>query len=362
MDALLANRNNNFNLIRLLACLQVMVLHTYNLYDVGENTLFLDVLWLFPGVIIFFSISGFLIAKSFDYSSPNSFCRKRILRIFPALTVNVFVTCLLLLYLGYATLNSDLLKFVLAQLTIFQFYTPESLKGFAQGHHPNGALWTISVELQFYALYFAFARLLSWKKRDLFFKNSLVVVLIILSCTINYLANRFLDGSTITYKLIFNSVFYNFSFFGVGILFYLNFSRAKKLFANTFSIWATALVAIICMIVYTNTSISRYSYNHLSFAYLLLLIFTVFSLAFSFKNLSNNILGKIDISYGTYIYHVVIIHVFYNSGVSPNYFLLIYAASILCGTLSWFGIEQYFLRKKDKLPPISWKAISPNKK
>jgi len=89
MDGHLTRENNNFNLVRLFACLQVLVLHTYNFYNIGENTVFLKILWLFPGVIIFFTISGFLITKSLENSTDCSFGLKRVFRIYPALVINV---------------------------------------------------------------------------------------------------------------------------------------------------------------------------------------------------------------------------------------------------------------------------------
>ena len=55
--------NNNFNLIRLFAALQVAIVHSAGYLNIDIQYLkFLD---LFPGVPIFFFISGFLIIKSF---------------------------------------------------------------------------------------------------------------------------------------------------------------------------------------------------------------------------------------------------------------------------------------------------------
>lgn len=86
---ILSKHENNFDLIRLFACLQVMVLHSFNFYEVGINSLFSRFIWLFPGVIIFFSLSGFLIARSLENHSDIVFWTKRVFRIYPALVINV---------------------------------------------------------------------------------------------------------------------------------------------------------------------------------------------------------------------------------------------------------------------------------
>nr|WP_294898352.1 acyltransferase [uncultured Pedobacter sp.] len=349
MDNLLAKENNNFNLVRLFACLQVLVLHTYSFYNVGENTLFLKILWLFPGVIIFFTISGFLIAKSLENSTESSFGLKRVFRIYPALFVNVAITCLLLFYFNSASLNLDLFKYLLAQLSIFQFYTPESMKSFGMGHHPNGALWTISVELQFYIFFFLLTKITKWKNKSIRFKNNIIPYLVVLSCFVNYYVNKNLTFGSLGYKLLFNSLPYNFTFFGIGILLWINLASIKKLFYGKTAYWAGLLAIFICIIIVYDIKIARYQFDTISFLYLLLLILCMFSFAFSYTHLSFSLLKNVDVSYGTYIYHVLVINTFLQLRISSNYFILIYTLAILCGIASWYGIEKHFLAFSKKL-------------
>jgi peptidoglycan/LPS O-acetylase OafA/YrhL len=341
----LSNESNNFNLVRLLACIQVLIYHSYSFYDKVDDSLFFNFIWLFPGVIIFFSLSGFLIAKSFDYSSSKLFCIKRFLRIYPALIINVTGTFILLYFLGLIKIDLDSLKYFMSQLTIFQFYVPESFKKFGGGHHPNGALWTISVELQFYFTFLITARLLSWKNRSVNFKNILVIIFIICSCLINFLTNKYLNYNTINYKLLFNSIFYNFTFFGIGMLFWINFDKLKFIFVDKIKYWGTTLLIFILIILFYKIGISRYQYNNLSFIYLLLLIGTIFSFTFSFNGLSYKFLKKTDISYGTYIYHCLVINLFITLGINSNYIPFIFLISICLGIISWVLIEKRFVQK-----------------
>jgi peptidoglycan/LPS O-acetylase OafA/YrhL len=62
---------NNFDLIRLIAATQVVLVHSseHLLKLSYSNSLVLSVLHFLPGVPIFFFVSGFLIASSYDKSS-----------------------------------------------------------------------------------------------------------------------------------------------------------------------------------------------------------------------------------------------------------------------------------------------------
>ena len=96
-------------------------------------------------------LSGFLIWKSLE-NTPDfkRYFSKRILRLYPELWVCLFVEILsiVLFYKEYVPI-SDYMLFTFTQGTIFQFWTPDSLRGYGCGT-PNGSLWTITVIVQFY--------------------------------------------------------------------------------------------------------------------------------------------------------------------------------------------------------------------
>lgn len=60
---------NNFDLLRLLAATQVAILHITTHLKTPFPEQVVNILEWFPGVPIFFAISGYLIAMSYDRSS-----------------------------------------------------------------------------------------------------------------------------------------------------------------------------------------------------------------------------------------------------------------------------------------------------
>ena len=149
-------RPNNFDLIRLLAALQVVTHHGIEHLglDSVANHWLVEVLKCFPGVPIFFVLSGFLVSASLERSkSLPQYALNRALRIFPGLwccfAFSVIIVLLLNPELFQQASIKEVFPWVLAQLTMFQFYNPDFLRPFGLGAL-NGSLWTIPVELQFY--------------------------------------------------------------------------------------------------------------------------------------------------------------------------------------------------------------------
>ena len=143
---------NNLDLIRLLAAFQVVFWHSVEHLNI--NSALKSWIGIFPGVPIFFVISGFLIVSSYQ-KSPSCFeyIRNRFLRIYPGLWLCFLITLLIVMVFGFFTAANlkQIILWSLCQLSFFQFYNPEFLRGFGVGVI-NGSLWTITVELQFYVI------------------------------------------------------------------------------------------------------------------------------------------------------------------------------------------------------------------
>lgn len=154
-----SGRDNNFNLIRMLAAWAVLFSHTYPLSGTRPDNWFSS---MHPGtyaVYIFFAISGFLVAKSFARKADlRAFARARVLRIVPALLV---VSALSALLLGgiMTTLDAhqyfsdpDVWKYIVNNALMI--HTEYKLPGvFADNPYPeavNGSLWSLRFEMRMY--------------------------------------------------------------------------------------------------------------------------------------------------------------------------------------------------------------------
>src|ERR671923_2413461 len=118
-------RLNNFDTLRLLAASQVVLVHSIEHLRIPLGNPWrsiYDLLNLFPGVPIFFVISGFLISMSFERNSDiKYYARNRLLRIYPALWVCLAVSLLSVTFLGYWERSNvsagSLIPWLIAQLT-----------------------------------------------------------------------------------------------------------------------------------------------------------------------------------------------------------------------------------------------------
>ena len=147
-------KRNAFDVLRLFSVIQVMTLH-FNAFFYqnrpGMHLGYRGLVRLFPGVVILFSLSGFLIAASYENSaSVKEFFRKRILRIYPALWLCTIVNLIVLYCLGQDIFNREMLLWAGTQI-IGIANTPASLKHFATGSI-NGALWTVFTQIQLYVV------------------------------------------------------------------------------------------------------------------------------------------------------------------------------------------------------------------
>lgn len=150
-------RKNSLNTFRLLAAIQVLWIHSLNHLELSNIPVLGDVINIFIGVPIFFTLSGYLIWHSIGRSrSFSDYAKKRFWRIYPELWVAVVVEIIVILILYRQPINWPMLGlFTIGQSTIFQFWTPDFLRGYGCGV-PNGALWTIAVLIQFYFLAYFF--------------------------------------------------------------------------------------------------------------------------------------------------------------------------------------------------------------
>lgn len=342
-------RENSLDFIRLLAASQVAILHTAEFMFPGEaDNLFFDLLRLFPGVPIFFFISGYLISKSYQSSATLSiYSQNRMLRIFPALIAVVFINIVMVWSTGYLAESGvsfkDVALLFFAKISFLQFYNPDFMRAFGDGVL-NGSLWTICVELQFYILtpilYLVFG-----KNRQL--KNITLIVLIIVFMLLNRLLYSLADdySDEVWWKLFRVSFAPWFYMFLTGVLVQQNFAVISKYISRI-----PFLPLLLCYIfaaywaleegVRFNNSISPLVYFSI--------ILVVFRLAYFKPFFFNNLLKGNDVSYGVYIWHMVIVNQFLYYGINTEYWhaLIVIVITVLLAIASWVIIERPSLKCK----------------
>tara|TARA_B100000963_G_scaffold322535_1_gene306653 strand:- start:102 stop:1163 length:1062 start_codon:yes stop_codon:yes gene_type:complete len=339
-----SNKNtvNNFDLLRLFAASQVVLYHASS--HLEHSYFFLSFFSLFPGVPIFFFLSGYLIYGSYESSSKNknpilNFYYKRVLRLYPGLWACLFFSIFLVWISGYLeniALNiKEIALWFVAQMTAFQFYNPDFLRGFGVGAL-NGALWTISVELQFYLLVPLVHKLMQQKKVFIF---STIVIFIIFNILNAYLN----DKDNIVLKLINVSFVPWFYMFLVGAF----FAKFKEYISSVLSINIFVLFAALVSIYFMSHHLGLDWGNKVNPIGYALIVAIIIKLAFINPTLSDRILGRNDISYGVYIYHMPIInYILYIYGPGEVQFLSSILGTFLLALLSWFLIERPALRLK----------------
>lgn len=341
----LKEHNNNFNLLRLVAALQVLLVHLLNHLEV--NSPLFAAFKMFPGVPIFFFISGFLIFTSFERTHRKGnliFFKNRALRIYPALLVCVAICTAMVVSSGYLqTQNYSITHFVfwvLAQSSILQFYNPDFMRGFGVGVL-NGALWTISIELQFYILtpllYFLITR-----------HRILLGFVFIISMMLKMYLRDHLDWSMYSMKLIYVS-------FAPWVFMYISgmlVAYYRELFTEILLrirfLWIVFAYFLSMLFIGAYEVNASNNINPISFMLLAGCIIKLASLRLPLPSNLSNFIARNDFSYGIYLYHMPVLNfiIFFSLFSVFGNFVVASIVVFVAAALSWFYIEKPALEYK----------------
>ena len=343
MPPALLDRNNNFNLIRILLAILVLLSHSYELVDGNRSRELLTRVFgtlSFGELAVdgFFLVSGYLIVQSYlrrpillDYF------KKRVLRIYPAFIAASLVCAFIVGPLGTNRIHyfAEFSKRAfLKGVTLLDLpHVPISFLG---THYPlvNGSMWTIAYEFRCY-LFVAFlgifricGRLQSWL--------TISIVALLLSLFPSSLSGVHFPGSI--YVLgSFSDYVHFLAFFSAGACFHFLSTRIRY----NRSVLLAALVLLPAMF---NTVTAQFALVTCG-AYLL------FSFAFLQHPFLNRFRKLPDVSYGMYLYGwpTQKILLWYIPSLHPLLlFTITCGISWLCGLVSWRLIEQPFLKLKTK--------------
>ena len=193
---------NGFDIIRYWAAISVMFLHftgfglklSTDTFELSCMHVIRYIVSFFPGVVVLFSLSGFLVAASFERSrNTKEYFTKRVFRLYPELWVCTLVNLLFLFLVAREYLDKSILVWMATQI-VGLANTPSCLTNFATGSI-NGALWTIFTEIQ---LYIFLGCTYNWLKK----RKMSQWVLILGTCVMANFGCKVLAGNGIFAKLI----------------------------------------------------------------------------------------------------------------------------------------------------------------
>ena len=341
-------RLNNFDLVRLFAALEVMINHALSHFGYGIPAL----LAFSPGVTIFYTISGFLIFWSFsERQDLRTYAGSRALRIYPALWACFAFTVAVLTVLGF--LNAETITrravalWVVTQISFLPIVIPREFAGFGTGN-PNGSLWTIAVELQFYLALPLLFYVLNEKARVV--QNLILAGLAFLSWYAGNLS-RSMNPDSIGYTIYMASVIPYLHFFVYGIALYVNFDTIKPFVVGKAMLWVAAYAAFVGVFHFRFHWYSAdYFPNPFSVIGMVLLSIVVVSCAYTLPQLATVLLRHNDISYGLYLYHMVVVNILVTVGLKGwKAVLLCWVTSTLLALGSWFAVERPSMGLKRRL-------------
>ncbi len=328
------NRQSNcISLLRLVAALSVFTGHASVHLQVELPKVAVWAHSLFDGVPIFFFISGFLIYHSLTQNSDlKIFASKRLLRLYPELWCAVGLSVVSLLVLYREQLQAlPFAAWIATQSSVLQFWTPDCLRGFGCGT-PNGSLWTVGVMVQSYIVIFILFRFLH--NRPIWRWVGVTAVSVMCNAA-TPLLEKFLPA--ILVKLYGQTFLPYLWIFLIGAFLSAYFNKLMP-FCKKF--WYL-FFAVAVIFNFTNFDFGQYGVlKTLFFAPALL------GFAYCFPRL--NI--KHDITYGLYLYHMVVLNVFIHLGHTGSYavFFIALAITAVLSAISYIAIGRIYRNKKKK--------------
>jgi peptidoglycan/LPS O-acetylase OafA/YrhL len=345
---------NNFDLIRLVAALEVAVRHCYVHLVSEQLPAWLEYpLSLVPGVPIFFFLSGYLISRAWERSpSTSDYFRNRALRLFPALWACVALSVVILFASGYlATVQWSplgIIAWIACQGTVVQFWNPGFLREFGTGA-VNGSLWSISVEIQFYvATCVAYTLLRRLSPVRITIARAVLAAAFSLFNVCGGLIEEQLAtlprGELLqkAYKVTLLPWFFMFLLGAVA-------QRTSGPFVPALIQYHWSVVAMYVGALQLDFHAWGMPTGNDIPAYLVPLMgCMVLTAAYWRPGIAERLLRRNDISYGVYIHHMPLVNLLsYLGATGPaGSFWLALAGTLALATLSWRFVERPFLRRK----------------
>ena len=345
-------RNNNFNLLRMLAAISVLVSHSFVLATGNSSAQPLSSFIALGGIAVdvFFVTSGFLITASI-LRRPNlaEFVWARCVRIYPALIVVVFATCFVL---GPALTNLPLGTYF-KDVHVYQYFARCStmlfgyetrLPGvFVSNPYPaavNGSLWSMPYEVRMYAILACL-----WLASSVFRANRLRIFhAALIACA----------GVSLIAVVYFGA--FEVARWQFGHLFFMFYGGAALYVLRRHIPVSAPLAVVVAVLLIASTLLGRAVFGNV---YLFAIGYLVIYAAYAPSKWLQmyNRLG--DYSYGTYILAFPIQQtiIWALPGISPFGVIAMAAPiTVSLAVLSWNCVERHALKLKST-PPFGLRVL-----
>lgn len=323
---------NNLSELRFFFATAVLISHAIQLAQFDEYKFLRHVFSSEVAVQGFFILSGFLVIGSYSRTlNIAKFYKRRFFRIYPAYFVAVLLFLVLALSQAYLqnvdVNNGQIFRYLVVNSLFLNFLQPGIDGVFRLGGYQeiNGALWTIKLEVMFYAL----VPLLYRAGRRWSFR-AIGVALIMIGLSWIPLLELF---SSI-FEVVLNPALAHqlpgqFHLFGFGVLMFDITQRPQHLLGSV----GIALAAVLLSGLAIDMSMAMQIF--------LLLVFII--IVCQLPQLRSH-LGDMDLSYGVYLSHFPIIQLLIGSGAASFgvgiFLVLVLAIALIYALASWHWIER----------------------
>ncbi len=336
-----AHRANNLDALRLVGALSVIVGHAYHaLGRAAEVPGMIGYSVSTLGVVIFFSISGYLITASWNRTrDPVSYFAARCLRIFPALAVVALVSVLVIgplfttLSMGDYFSNPRTWSYLDNVRMLPQYDLPGVFTDLPYPNVVNGSLWTLAAE---FFCYLAVPLLLVGPR---VLRAPLVAAALL---TAVWLSSTPALESPVIYGSRLSDAAGMWAFFGAGALLRLAHERWSGLFRTDVAV--ALITGYVCFISVWGSHLGKVAWIALPYAVITIGLATTPYLRRAAR------FG--DLSYGLYIWafpvQQVVVHLLGVQRMALNLLLVVTITAALAW-LSWHVIEKPSMGLKDRL-------------
>ncbi|AUS04133.1 acyltransferase family protein [Pseudotamlana carrageenivorans] len=336
---------NNFDFLRFLFAVFVVITHAFAISGYGENKEWgmqlsnNQVALSQIGLSGFFLISGYFMIQSLQRSkSILDYFKKRFLRLFPALMVLLIITVLLLpiVYEGKIPFyeNKQVFTYIPNNLSLYCFQPV--IKGVFDNnpyHSINGSLWTLRYE---FSMYIAIGLLYFIKNNLKLVRVVIGAVFIVMLICYNFFLQRFGGASVLGMQ---GSHILN-----LGLFFVCGSFLATLRLEHIKNKKAVLLIGAMVLLI----SVYFNFYMHIKHIMLPIVVLLIGFIPLPFFSS----FGKFgDASYGVYIYSFPVqqgLMYFFELKLYPLMFLSVFI-SIILGYLSWWLVEKQALWLKTEL-------------